>query len=244
MDADKEQQLLKMAKAHYENYADVGKFAKVLGLKPGVVYLTLKRHSFIKQNETTQYRVLDAYYQHNGNLRAITETVGLSVWIVAKTLEQLGLSPNWANYKAQAESSAKGDVAEAEFRQLVPSALDMNRQYSRNNAVFDFIVNEKTVDVKLTTLAKSGKNFLQYSFRVRRTADDNELPDFFCLFCVIDKTKPFGAGNYYVLLIPKEVIPDRNMNVAITAKGGTSNSSMYWDFEVEPTALASILGDI
>lgn len=245
MDENKEQQLLKMAKEHYENYSDVGKFAQALGLKPGVVYLTLKHHSFIKQNETTQYRVVDAYYQYNGNLRAITEAVGLTVWIVAKTLEQLGLPPNWANYKAQAESSVKGDIAEAEFRRLVPSALDMNRQYSRNNAVFDFVINEKTVDVKLSTLTKSGRGSgQQYAFRTRRTPEDIELPDFYCVFCVIDKDKPFQEGNYHILLIPKEVIPDDNMRVAITKKGGTANSAMYWDFEVEPTALASILGDI
>lgn len=244
MDADKEQQLLKMAKAHYENYADVGRFAKVLDLKPGIVYLALKHHSFIKQNETTQYRVLDAYYQHNGNLRAITEAVGLSVWIVAKTLEQLGLSPNWYHYKAQAESSVKGDVAEAEFRRLVPSAVDMNRQYSRNNAVFDFIVNDKTVDVKLSTLSKSGRNFVQYNLKVRNTPDDNNLPDFFCIFCVIDRDKPFKEGNYRILLVPKEIIPEGNMKIAISRKGGTANSMLYWDFEVEPTALASILGDI
>lgn len=245
MDANKEQQLLKMAKEHYESYADVGKFAEVLDLKPGVVYLTLKHHSFIKQNETTQYRVLDAYYQHNGNLRAITETVGLSVWVVAKTLEQLGLSPDWSRYKAQAENSIKGDVAEAEFRRLVPSAIDMNRTYMRNNPVFDFVVNEKTVDVKLSTLTKSGRgSWQQYNFRARRTPEDTELPDFFCVFCAIDKDKPFQEGNYYVLLIPKEVIPDNNMRVAITKKGGTANSAMYWDFEVPPTALASILGDI
>lgn len=244
MDENKEQLLLIMAKEHYKNYLDVNKFATELSLKPGYVYLTLKHHSFIKQNETTQYRVLDAYYQHNGNLRAITEAVGLSVWVVAKTLEELGLSPNWANYKAQAESSLKGDVAEEEFRRLVPSAVDMNRQYARNNAVFDFIVGGKTVDVKLSTLVKSGKNFYQYAFKVRRTVEDNNLPDFFCLFCVIDKTKPFGEDNYSILLIPKEVIPSGNMKIAIVPKGGTANSSMYWDFEVEPTVLASILGGI
>ncbi|MFW9304104.1 riboflavin synthase subunit alpha, partial [Glaesserella parasuis] len=87
-DKDKEQQLLKMAKEHYTSYADVAKFADALNLRAGIVYLTLKYHGFVKQTETTQYRVLDSYYRHNGDLKEITKDVGLTVWIVAKTLEQ------------------------------------------------------------------------------------------------------------------------------------------------------------
>ncbi|TCP18100.1 hypothetical protein EV693_10365 [Nicoletella semolina] len=98
-DQEKEQQLLKMAKEHYTGYEDVAKFAQALNLSAEVVYLTLKYHSFIIQNETTQYRVLDSYYRNNGNLKAMTIDTGLKVWIVSKTLEGLGLSPNWASYK-------------------------------------------------------------------------------------------------------------------------------------------------
>lgn len=242
-DEEKERELLQMAKAEYQSYEDVARFAKALNLRAGIVYLTLKHHNFIKQNETTQYRVLDAYYRNNGHLKAITEETGLTVWIVAKTLEQLGLSPNWASYRDRAESGNKGGVAEEEFRRLVPSAVDMNMNYKMNNPVFDFVINEKTIDVKSSSLV--GKSSVQqYGMRIRSHPEDENLPDFFCLFCLIDKTKPLTAGNYHILLIPKEVLPANNERIAIAAKGRQANSAMYWDFEVEPSALASILGDI
>ncbi|MGQ0285808.1 riboflavin synthase subunit alpha [Pasteurellaceae bacterium 22721_9_1] len=233
-DQTKEKALLKMAKEQYQNYADVAKFAETLNLRAGVVYLVLKHHGFIKQNETTQYRVLDAYYKYNGNLKAITEETGLTVWICARTLQELGLSPNWASYKNRAESTNKGDWAEEEFRRLVPGALDMNMQYQMNNPLFDFIVNDKTVDVKMSTV---GKNKNSYQIRIRHTKD-GELPDFFCLFLMIDKDK------YNILLIPKEILPDNQTQLNIVSKGTPANSSMYWDFEVQPSALAAMLGDI
>lgn len=242
-DAEKEQQLLKMAKEHYTSYADVAKFAEALGLRAGIVYLTLKHHNFIKQNETTQYRVLDSYYRNNGNLKAITLDTGLKVWIVARTLEQLGISPNWVSYKDRASSNGQGDWAEEEFRRLVPGALDMNMQYQMNNEVFDFIVNDKTIDVKSTSLAHGTGNHRQYKLKIRKRPD-SELPDFFCLFCIIDKNKENGAGNYHILLIPKEVVPDEKLSVAVCEKGSNANSSMYWDFEVEPVALAAMLEEI
>lgn len=53
-DKDKEAELLKMAKARYQSYADVALFAKELNLRAGVVYLTLKHHGFIRQLATRQ----------------------------------------------------------------------------------------------------------------------------------------------------------------------------------------------
>ncbi|MGX2974435.1 riboflavin synthase subunit alpha [Ursidibacter arcticus] len=241
-DEEKEKQLLEMAKAHYQSYEDVAKFAKALDLRPGIVYLTLKHHSFIKQTESTQYRVLDSYYKNNGNLRAITEDVKLNVWLVSKTLEQLGISPNWASYKERAETGNVGDWAEEEFKRLVPNALDMNIQYQMNNPVFDFIVNEKTIDVKSAN-PRASRNTFQYAFRIRSHIDD-EVPDFFCFFLIKDKIKEPKQGNYHILLIPKEILPEKNLSITIVPKGVVANSAMYWDFEVEPSALAAMLGDL
>lgn len=241
-DAEKEQQLLKMAKEHYTSYADVAKFAEALGLRAGIVYLTLKHHNFIKQNETTQYRVLDSYYRNNGNLKAITLDTGLKVWIVSRTLEQLGIAPNWASYKERTETGNVGDWAEEEFKRLVPGALDMNMQYQMNNPGFDFMVNGKTVDVKSSN-TRATRTSDQYYFRLRREKDD-ELPDFFCVFLIKDRNKEPGGDNYHILLIPKEVLPDIKKSISIVPKDRKANSTMYWDFEVEPVALAAVLDEI
>ncbi|MEG9531936.1 riboflavin synthase subunit alpha [Mannheimia indoligenes] len=244
-DEEKEQALLKMAKAEYESYDDVAKFAKALNLHAGVVYLTLKHHGFIKQNETTQYRVLDSYYRNNGNLKAIVADVGLNVWLCAKTIEQLGLSPNWQSYKEDKVETNLGDWAEEQFRQLVGNALDMNRYYQASNPNYDFVINGKTVDVKGSTLktgSEENARSPQYAFRIK---SDNP-PDFYCVFLIKEKDKPYSLDNCHILLFPKEILPNNRKGVYIAQKSDTSTalSQMYWDFEVEPAALATMLEHI
>ncbi|MCT8517825.1 riboflavin synthase subunit alpha [Glaesserella parasuis] len=242
-DKDKEKQLLKMAKEHYRSYADVAKFADALNLRAGIVYLTLKYHGFIKKTETTQYRVLDSYYQHNGDLKEITKDVGLTVWIVAKNLEQLNLSPNWASYKERAETGLKGDWAENEFKRLVPSAIDMNIQYQMNNPRFDFIVNNKEIDVKYSSVRKV-RGSKQYALRY----DPDNLPDFFCLFASDDEVEKSDdpPSGYRILLLPREILPKNKTQVNINSDPDNkrASSTMYWDFAVEPAALSALLGNI
>ncbi|MEG9482800.1 riboflavin synthase subunit alpha [Mannheimia sp. HC-2023] len=243
-DQEKEQALLKMAKAEYQSYADVAKFAEVLNLRAGVVYLTLKHHGFIKQNETTQYRVLDSYYKNNGNLRAITEDTGLTVWICSQTIKQLGLSPNWQSYRQSIGIGGNGigGAGENEFARLVPFAVDMNQDYQANNPIFDFVVNEKTIDVKTGALRinASTRESGNYVFRL-----SNERPDFYCFFVIQNEEKGCIAGNYRILLIPAEVIPEGKTAVYIShAPEEDVKSSLYWDFEVEPAALATMLEHI
>lgn len=245
-DQEKEQQLLQMAKARYQDYKDVAIFANELGLRAGIVYLALKHHGFIKQNETTEYRVLDAYYKSNGNLREITEQTQLTVWICSQTLQKLGIAPNWASYKERGElgSYTQGGWAEEEFKRLVPSAVDMNMQYRMNNPRFDFIVNEKEIDVKFSTKRQTRGNNWQYVFRY----NPDNLPDFFCLFCSLDKSEDNKAipSGYRILLIPKEILPSNKKQLVITATEGNERaaSAMYWDFEVQPAALSAMLGEL
>lgn len=242
-DTEKERALLKLAKAEYECYQDVAKFAKMLNLKPGIVYLTLKRHNFIQQNETTQYRVLDSYYRNNGNLKAITIDVGLSVWLCAKTLEQLGLSPNWNSYRdsfTRQGVNAQGASGEEEFKRLVPYAVDMNGQYQANNPVFDFLVGETTVDVKTGKLRRHPRsNSGWYEFKIL----SQELPDFYAFFALKDSEKPLSAGNYHLFLIPSAVIPERISSVRI-GEITERHRNPYWDFEIEPAALSVILEEV
>lgn len=241
-DKDKEAELLKMAKARYQSYADVALFAKELNLRAGVVYLTLKHHGFIRQTETTQYRVLDSYYRNNGNLKVMTEETGLTVWICAKTIEQLGLSPNWAGYKSSLLSGCKsqGRSGEEEFARLVPEALDMNAEYKFSNEAFDFILNEKKIDVK-TYNSFNNRGTKSYVLRLNH----GEQPDFYCVFLIIDKEKGCVAGNYHILLIPSVIIPDGKTSVHISpTKDSNRGSAFYWDFEVEPAALATILENL
>ncbi|SUB28755.1 Uncharacterised protein [[Pasteurella] mairii] len=142
----KKEALLNWAKAHYRDYKDVIVGANTLDMPPGVVYSLLKQHDFIKKTDTTEYRVMMAYFKYNGRLCDIVKETGLTVWIVAKTIEALGYSPRWQEYRNSRYVSKVGVAgvgAEEKFKQLVPDAVDMNEEYRENNRDFDFIVHEK-----------------------------------------------------------------------------------------------------
>lgn len=243
-DETKEQQLLRFAKIRYRSYKDIAVFAEECGLKLGIVYHTLKYHNFIQQNETTEYRVLDAYYQCNGNLRGIVEMTGLGVWICAKTLENLGFSPNWQSYREiyQANSTPAGGWAEQEFKRLVPAAVDMNNHYRMNNPRFDFLFKDKEIDVKFSTLRKTKGSNYQYSFRYK----PDEMPDFFCFFIAAisaEELKSQTPNEYKILLIPSDALPPNRdaLNINHDRNNKKALSRIYWDFEVAPAALESFL---
>ncbi|WP_386696745.1 riboflavin synthase subunit alpha [Lonepinella sp. MS14436] len=238
-DKDLENKIIQLAKTKYETWRDIETIAQELGVRAGVVYLTLKHHSFIRQTETSDYRVVDAYYRCNKNLGLIAEEVGFSVWVCAKILEKHSLSPNWQTYKNRANSLSVGDIGEELFRKLVPEAVDMNVFVGENNPRFDFIVNEKTIDVKTARKNREGT----HKFRIRYQKGD-EIPDYFCLFVASDE-KEIKQNNYAILLIPKEAIPAEITTLPLPQKGSLkSKYAVYWDFEVPPDSVSSMLGII
>lgn len=102
-----------------------------MNIRAGAVYVVLKAHNFIKHADTTEHRVMTAYFKHNGKLAAITEETGLTVWIVAKTIENLGYSPRRQEYRDSRyiTGSGRGGIgAEEQFKRLVPDAVDMNEE--------------------------------------------------------------------------------------------------------------------
>lgn len=233
--------LLSLAKSEYQNYQDVRHFAERLSLRAGQVYEVLKHHGFIKQNETTEYRVMNAYFECEGNLKKITEQTGLTVWICAKTIEKCGYSPRWTSYRAYTESCNIGDWAEAEFNRLVPQSLNMNQRYQANHPVFDFVIGEKTIDVKASALRVS-RTSLSYNFRY----DPKNMPDFFCLFCIPQTSREMKEiKKYHVLLIPSAALPTNKTTFRMTGSKETmAESRIYWDFEVQPCALAAFLDEL
>lgn len=102
------------------------------------------------------------------------------------------------------------------------------------------MVNGKTVDVKSSKLRVESRGRPHYGFRLRSSKGE-ELPDFICLFCILDNDKPNQQGNYRILLLPKEVLPD-GTNIHLSTPDSRAISAMYWDFEVQPAALAAMLG--
>lgn len=243
----REKLILDWAKKHYKSYQDIQHFpfdsyTGTPKISAGVVYLCLKKHSFLGKTESTEYRVMDAYFRHNGRLADICDETGLKVWIVAKTIENLGYSPRWQEYRESRYITKQGNFgigAEAEFRRLVPSAVDMNEDYKENNPAFDFIVNDKTVDIKEATLVKR-RTSLVWDIHIKAT---NERPDFYCLFLCLDKEKR-AKGDYHLLLIPKEALPESDRTRMLNISGRDTPAHRHWfQFEVDPAALGYMLGE-
>ncbi|OOF52742.1 hypothetical protein [Rodentibacter trehalosifermentans] len=246
-DDPRERIILNWAKEHYKGYTSINTFPfHQYDMKPkitaGVVYLCLKKHSFIQQNETTEYRVMDAYFRFNGNLLFMCEDLGLGVWIVAKTVEKLGYPPRWHEYRESRyiTRSSSGTSAEMKFKQLVPDAVDMNENYRENNPIFDFIVNEKTVDVKeLTAISRKYNKQQYYDFKFPK--NEEERADFYCLFLCHDKQARM-KGSFDVLLIPQEALPMNKGQTQISVSETANSHKFFYQFQVDPTSLAYMLG--
>ncbi|AZI13589.1 hypothetical protein ACU6T4_07515 [Avibacterium paragallinarum] len=244
-----ENAIIAWAKCHYNGIDDIKRCATETGIATGKVYHTLKHHSFIQQNETTEYRVLNGYFKHNGRLADITEETGLSVWIVAKTIEKLGYSPKWQEYRDSryVTKTSSGIGAEAKFKELVPSALDANEELRENMPGYDFIINEKTVDVKESILySVPRKKEKSWRFYIPALLEDRA--DFYCFFCLHDREERTN-GAYDLLLLPKEVLPECPNNksgkrqVWIGANQQLDSHQFYFQFKVDPVALSYMLTD-
>lgn len=68
---ERETQILNWAKENYKDYHDIQICAEKLNIRAGAVYTVLKTHNFIKHADTTEHRVMSAYFKHNGRLAAI-----------------------------------------------------------------------------------------------------------------------------------------------------------------------------
>ena len=244
----RERIILDWAKSNYKDYKSINNFPfHQYAVKPkitaGVVYLCLKKHSFIKQTESTEYRVMDAYFRFNGNLQYMCEDLGLTVWIVAKTVEKLGYSPRWHEYRESRyiTRSTSGTTGEMKFKQLVPGAVDMNEDYRECNPIFDFVVNEKTVDVKeITAITRrdNGQSFYDFKF----PGCDEERADCYCLFLCHDKQKR-ANGPFDLILIPKEALPQSKGQTQISTSKEANSNKFFYQFQVDPNSLAYMLGD-
>lgn len=240
---DEQQAVIDWAKQHYRDVADIKRCGDELNIKPGQVYHLLKAHSFIPQKDTAEHRILAAYYRHNGDLKKITEDVGLGVWIVAKTVESFGYSPRWQDYKNSRYAIKRGSLglsAERKFKEFVPDAVDANEELRECNPVYDFVVGDYTVDVKEATPLEDKRTKGGSEYFLTRISNSDERADFYCLFLCYDKESRL-EGDYSVLLIPNEVIPDVN-RIQISLNPETQSNQFYFQFEVEPIALPYMLG--
>ncbi|MBS9781750.1 MAG: hypothetical protein KGV56_04580, partial [Gammaproteobacteria bacterium] len=72
-------------------------------------------------------------------------------------------------------------------------------------------------------------------------ADTGNRADFYCLFLCYDREKRV-EGDYVVLLIPKDALPDESKQMRISLNPKAPSHQLWFQFQVEPIALPYMLG--
>ncbi len=124
-----------------------------------------------------------------------------------------------------------GALGEAEFKRLVPFAIDQNNIV--HQAKYDFDVLGFKVDVKAGNLRQLNKRYpnKSWSFSFKRQAP---ICDFICCFCMSD-----DKSIAHVLLVPSELFQDLQ-TVSVSQKG----SSKWLEYKIEPDDLAKFFFDL
>ena len=124
-----------------------------------------------------------------------------------------------------------GAFGEAEFRRLVPFAIDRNS--FAHQAKYDFDVLGLKVDVKAGNLRQLNQRYphKSWSFSFKRQA---LICDFICCFCMGD-----DRSIVHVLLVPSELFKDLQ-TVSVTQTG----ASKWMDYKIEPEELVKFFSDL
>ena len=170
-----------------------------------------------------------AAYQKYGDLKTVCLETGCPPYIAYKWVKLSGLMKRKDSMRYGTQSSKVGAEAEAEFKRLVPYAMDANRELESNCAAFDFDINGTTVDVKFSRFHADG----QWIFR---TAHAKPIqPDFFVVFAANQGSTDL-SGGYSCFVIPNEILGS-------VKSVGIKPGGMYWGFMIAPTELASFFSD-
>ncbi len=90
-----------------------------------------------------------------------------------------------------------GALAEQEFQNIVPTAINYNSIVKRNNPIFDFKYGDLTIDVKYSSVVMTKTNMRSWQVR----PSDADL-----LVCFLEREKGRKMDDYEIALFPKSFI--------------------------------------
>lgn len=178
----------------------------------------------------TRDQVLDAYKKH-GSIRAVTEETGCPPYTAFIWLKKSGDLKSVDSIRYGTQASRNGGMAELEFKRLVPKAMAANEHLHANCPSFDFDINGWMVDVKFSSINKTG------SFRFQTSSRKELRPDFYCVFAC---EKGSINTGYRILLIPEEMVTNSS---SVSIRNGTTSDDEVWLYEVAPKNLAAVFDD-
>ena len=168
--------------------------------------------------------IIDVYRKHK-NLKIAAEELGMQWQILYSHLRSAGEPVTGDKLRYGTDRDKLGALAEAQFHQMVPFALDNNsRQFQ---ARYDFDVLGQKVDVKASKPRQLGKKYKakSWSFSFKK---QTMFCDFICCFCFDD-----DKNLIYVLLIPSEFFKGLQ-TISVSCEG----KSKWLDYSVDKELLA------
>lgn len=175
-----------------------------------------------------------AAYRLFGSVKEACKETGCPPYIAYIWLTKAGMLNSKDRIQYGGRSQREGASAEQEFQRLVPDAMDCNAHMALNNPGHDFMLGQIKVDVKFSAIGTRGN----WHFDVQRNRPGmrnrkDALPDFFVVFATEGK---FIKDGYRLFLFPRDMVKSQR-----SVRWTPEVPSCWFDFEVEPEALAAIL---
>lgn len=177
----------------------------------------------------TKQEMVDLYLKNN-DFYEVKQKSGLPPYLVHIILTQAGVLKIQDKIQYGNKSQKLGGEAEALFQELVPEAIDANRQFQKNNPVYDFVYRDLTIDVKYSS-AHTRKCYKTDTINWQVNAKGSQ--DIIVAF--LEREKGTELNDPYILLIPMNFV-DVKKDLHISKSGVWFN-----EFQVKADDLEMIL---
>lgn len=177
----------------------------------------------------TKQEMIDLYVETN-DFHEVKRQSGLPPYLVHIILTQAGVLKIQDKIKYGNKPQKLGGEAEALFQKLVPEAIDANRQFQKNNPVYDFVYRKLTIDVKYSSVRKDKRYKTDKIHWHIRVGSDQDV-----IVAFLEREKGAELNEPYVLLIHKDFI-DVKKDMHISKAG-------HWfkEFQIKADDLEMIL---
>lgn len=177
----------------------------------------------------TKQEMIDLYVETN-DFHEVKRQSGLPPYLVHIILTQAGVLKIQDKIQYGNKSQKLGGEAEALFQKLVPEAIDANRQFQKNNPVYDFVYRKLTIDVKYSSARKDNRyktDKIHWHIRAEGNQD--------IIVAFLEREKGAELNEPYILLIPMNFI-DVKRDLHISKTG-----AWFKEFQIKVDDLEMIL---
>lgn len=177
----------------------------------------------------TKQEMIDLYVETN-DFHEVKRQSGLPPYLVHIILTQAGVLKIQDKIQYGNKPQKLGGEAEALFQKLVPEAIDANRQFQKNNPVYDFVYRKLTIDVKYSSARKDKRYKTDKIHWHIRVGGDQDI-----IVAFLEREKGSELNEPYVLLIHKDFI-DVKRDLHISKAG-------HWfkEFQIKADKLEMVL---